>query len=296
MARRFFVKLPEGKNVFVSRLKALGVEGSAGEREFQKWLREDFKIENGVRWWLLRMLGFSRQACMEEFGWDGIGERPEGWEMKSVWDLETFRRGIRGMSESAKAEFAKMDDEGRVVADEADSAWGKGGNADAVPDGVNKEGENAGVLGKKGGKGGVALKVGRKRYLPNGIEMVSKKEFAGRKKVSFLQEIEWVRQNYMCEDMRKADAPTAWCWAMAQEMQKDPMALRAFQEIFVAKLNPTKKEQEEADGKRTDESEQVEYLMRLEAAYCEATGQKMEKEREVKVVVEEEGALSGDAG
>ena len=275
MARRFFVKLPETKNVFLGRMKALGVEGSRGEKEFLNWMRSDFKIESGVKWWLLRMLGFSRHACMEEFGWDGIGERPEGWAGKGEWELGVFKRGIEGMSERAREEFGKIDDEGRVlVEDGAESAWGKTGRAESS------------------GKASVP-RAGKKRYLPNGIEMVSKKEFIGRKKVSFLQEIEWVRQNYMCEDVKKADAPTAWAWAMVQELQKDPMALRAFQEIFVAKLNPTKKEQEEADGKRTDEAEQVEYLNRLEAAYCEATGQKLEKEekRVVAVAVEEEGSL-----
>lgn len=111
--------------------------------------------------------------------------------------------------------------------------------------------------------------------LPNGVPLIERGIFKGKKRISFLQEIEWVRQHYMLKGLSATEAPTPWCWSQVQEIQRDAVALRTFTEVFVAKLNPTKKEQEEAENKHGDGDGQEGYLKRLMSAFCEATGQKM---------------------
>lgn len=230
---REYIRLPESKPQLKQRLLNLGIFDLPAEKSLRKLIGERVGASSGDKWWLERMTILSKGHCMEMFGWDGEGPKPDNYQAPEDFDLDKLLALCT--------------------------------TAPTAADGKPAQGKT----------------------LPNGIPLIDRSAFKGKKRVSFLQEIEWVRQHYMLKDVQVQDAPTPWAWSQICEIQKDPMALRTFTEQFVVKLNPTKKEQEDAEKRHGGVDETGAYMQRLKQAFCDATGQDMPSAAPVVQVLDE---------
>lgn len=95
---------------------------------------------------------------------------------------------------------------------------------------------------------------------------LSKEFWADKPPASAYEEVQWVAQNWMLDDVQAADAPSAGCWGL-REMMRDNAVFRAdFYKSIWSKTLPSKQQLEIAERWRDDGTETEELIGRVEQA------------------------------